>query len=134
MLHTINWNWILPKTITLMAIAAMNRRLPEVKTEQEHHRGRPLGSLSETFTDEAVDSDCPCVIEPWKYERRHKQSSAYRSDEVHYIGQIGIETQFGRANKSSRADGRPGRSNCHEPAWHRASGNEIIFNISVVFP
>ena len=103
----------------------------EELTEQEHHRGRPLGSLSETFADEAVDGDCPCVIEPWKDERCHKQSSAYRSDEVHYIGQIGIETQFGRADKSSRADGRPGRSNCHEPAWHRASGNEIIFNISV---
>ena len=32
MLHTMNWNCMLPKAMTLMAIAAMNRRLPLVSS------------------------------------------------------------------------------------------------------
>ena len=63
--------------------------------------------------------------------RRYEQiqSPAYRSDEIHYIGQIGIEPQFGRADKSSRADGRPGRSNCHEPADGSIKLDALISNI-----
>ena len=32
MLHTMNWNCMLPNAMTLIAMAAMNRRLPDVKS------------------------------------------------------------------------------------------------------